>query len=244
MANVKRPFMRSKSLGNVFKRKKEPAYQSWDEEDSSLLGAVSSESPQPPPREIVHFQKKETTDIAPQEDRIQFQPDDVRLGDCFYLGSYEMTGLTIRGRGCIDHPAGHIWHQTQEENQRRRKPSLPSALPLDTSFRPKYVRLVAGKDDLQVFDNYTNECLIDFSYHKISFVGTHPKHTRLFAYIAVAKGKRTPFCHAFKCEDQASATETANTLSKVFDTKVKELMTLKQQTQMIQVDVYSATVVN
>lgn len=52
------------------------------------------------------------------------------LVECFYLGSTDMTGLEIKGRGCIDYPAGLIWEQSQQdtriESQKGRIPGPPN----------------------------------------------------------------------------------------------------------------------
>lgn len=156
-----------------------------------------------------------------------------------------MTGMSVQGRGCIDGPSAQIWEQTQEP-QKRRKNSLPPSLESSTtSFKPKYVRLVATASYLQIYDCYSNELLIEFNYEKISFVGTHPKYQRLFAFIAVAQGKKTPFIHVFKCEDELSASNTACTLSNIFQRKIRELLEARdqRQKQIIQIN-SSATVVN
>lgn len=248
MANVKKPFIRSVSIGNVFKRKRNNPYLHWQDEDSLL-------DDERPPNQNPAIQSREENIGAPLGDWQSTNQTDgdadtpsasttpvttptelditltgtvdgegIHLTDSFYLGSYDMTGMTIRGRGCIDFPAGYLWENTQENTHRRRKNSLPNKF---DSYRPKYVRLVAGKNDLQVFDCYTNNLIVEFGYNTIAFVGTHPKHTRLFAFIAQAKGKRTPFCHAFKCEDKETATTTANTLSSVFQKKVEEMKTIQ-----------------
>ena len=283
MANVKRPFIRSVSIGNVFKRRRNP-YQPWQDEDSlldeerppnqnpavqfteenigaplgdwqstnqtdsgvttppasttlteldiTLTGSVTTPPASTTPTELdITLTGSVTTPPAsttPTELDITLtgsvNGEGIQLTDCFYLGSYDMTGMTIRGRGCIDFPAGYLWENTQENTQRRRKNSLPTKF---DSYRPKYVRLIAGKNDLQVFDCYSNNLTVEFGYNTIAFVGTHPKHTRLFAFIAQAKGKQTPFCHAFKCEDKESASTTANTLSNVFQKKVEEMKTIQ-----------------
>ena len=152
---------------------------------------------------------------------------------------YDMTGLGIRGRGCIDFPAGHLWERTQEDWQKRRKSSLPARVEPD--YKPRYVRLVAAMNELKVYDCHTSKLLLEFDYKNISFVGTHPKYTRLFAFIAVAKGMHVPFCHGFKCQDIESAENTANTLSSVFDRKSKEMSAARLQ-QKIQVDIHTAVV--
>lgn len=149
------------------------------------------------------------------------------LTDCFYLGSYDMSGRAIKGRGCIDEPAALIWKQTQQDTGpqgrvMRRKHSLPS-LAL-TDCRPKYIRIVLTSEELKVVDNYSEEVLVSFCYRWISFTGTHPKHTRMFCFIAWEPKRKTPYCHAFKCEDATSAKATALELSNVFKRKCQELL--------------------
>ena len=248
MANVKKPFIRSVSIGNVFKRRRNP-YQPWQDEDSLLdEKRPPNQNPSIQFREenigttLGNWQSTNQTDsgvattppasttpaTTPTELDITLtgsvDGEGIQLADCFYLGSYDMTGMTVRGRGCIDFPAGYLWENTQENTQRRRKNSLPTKF---DSYRPKYVRLIAGKNDLQVLDCHSNNLIVKFEYNTIAFVGTHPKHTRLFAFIAKAKEKQTPFCHAFKCEDKESASTTANTLSNIFQKKVEEMKTIQ-----------------
>ena len=248
MANVKRPFVRTMSLGSMFRRRKEPAYQFWEDEDSlldedAIKPVARRRAATEPQKPVIQF-REETLPMNLQLEDAD-SPDGTgsertHLADCFYLGSYDMTGLTIKGRGCIDYPAGQIWEQTQEDNkQGRRKHSYAS---LEGSCKPRYVRLIACSDELQIYDYYTNERIIKFNYRTISFVGTHPKHTRLFSFVAVQSERRTPFCHAFKCEDVSSASNTAFMLSSEFQRKNKELQA-KQQQRTIQVEA-SATFVN
>lgn len=254
MANVKKPFIRNVSLGNVFKRRKDTPYQSWEEEDSLL------DEERPPishQKADVQFRDESIgTSIKDRRSSPTDQPDSgittppatspatsplqldatlpatlagsvnegLQLADCFYLGSYDMTGMTIRGRGCIDYPAGLLWENTQEYSQKGRKNSVPTKF---DSYKPKYVRLVASRNELQVLDYYSNNPLVEFEYNTIAFVGTHPKYHRLFAFIAQAKGKRTPFCHAFKCEDRQNASDTANTLSSIFHKKIEDMRTVQ-----------------
>lgn len=285
MANVKRPFMRSYSLGGVFKRKRTP-YQPWEEDalldvdtapggpDESPVRHEGGESrrvasPGPSRGEAAHDAVDEEVEETDADDSVwrteeetrsptAIPPGSTHLVDCLYLGACDMTGHAIRGRGCIDEPAGRIWEHTQEK---RRKNSLPSSFRLGSggshdpypnleslTFGRKFVRLFAGKDSLLVFDESTSELTGEFSYRRISFVGTHPKHSRLFAFIAEGKGRRTPFLHAFKCEDKTSASDTANKLSTVFEKKIAELLAesdrlqadVKQQT--IEVDVHATIV--
>ncbi len=267
MANVKKPFMRSYSLGSVFKRKRGTPYHLCEEDALLDTGAIDSPTlgdgngrPMTSPTHA-HRQLSVSHDLDEQEDREEtdsvwrkegsrspsaIAPGSTQLVDCFYLGACDMTGRTIRGRGCIDDPAGRIWEHTQEK---RRKNSLPSSFRVQGStgntFSPKYVRLAAGKDDLQIFDDIANELIEDFSYRRISFVGTHPKYNRLFAFIAEGKGSHTPYLHAFKCEDKSSASDTATALSTVFEKKIAELLAESDRLQgepkpqTIRVDVHA-----
>ena len=150
------------------------------------------------------------------------------LVECFYLGSSDMTGLEIKGRGCIDSPAATIWNQSQHQEKPKRKPSWSSkqqngSTP-SNSLKPRYVKLVTGESALLVVDYTTDELIIKFDYRKISFVGTHPKYTRLFAFIAESSEVPVPFCHAFKCEDRDSAKQTACSLADVFHKKIQEIL--------------------
>lgn len=257
MASVKRPsFVRSYSLGHVFSRRKRlPSYEAWvDCEADSLIEAATDSSAFPGgggPRSLtLPLDRLHSVDIkvlGSKEDRSSFDGGGVgardndgiavplspteaglTLADCFYLGSLEMSGMNIKGRGCIDQPAALIWERTQElpDDTRRRKNSLPNRnSKLNASGysgkHPKYVKLVASNDELQVYDCFTNELMVEFEYRDISFIGTHPKYTRLFSFIAQAKGKRAPYCHAFKCEDEACAEGIACKLSDVFQSKAK-----------------------
>lgn len=161
---------------------------------------------------------------------------EMSLIECFYLGSSEMTGMEIRGRGCIDGPAGFIWEHSQQDRKPKRKNSWPmkhhdsAACTVSvSSFKPRYVRLVTGPDALQVYDDASNQVIAQFNYRKIAFVGTHPKYTRLFAFIAESTtAAAAPFCHAFKCEDVACAKQTACALSDLFNKKIQELLRSKK----------------
>lgn len=157
------------------------------------------------------------------------EADQFTLADCFYLGSYDMTGRVVKGQGCIDEPAAHIWRQTQncssgdgsiKRRSLQRKNSLPSSL---HDYRPKYVRLVACCEDLRIVDNHTEETLVAFNYRRISFTGTHPKYSSLFCFIAWENKQRTPYCHVFKCESAVCATSTSHELSRVFQRMIREL---------------------
>ena len=160
-----------------------------------------------------------------------------------------------------------VWQQTQQSdstgsssggNKPRRKNSWSSrqkhesatsrGLTSSTSgaasqsgeYTPRYVRLIAGHEELEISDNHTGEKVNSFNYRKISFVGTHPKYMRLFAFVAETSDKKV-FCHAFKCESRESADKTACGLSDVFQRKIKEIQAKKQQTIEITA---SATVVD
>ena len=250
MASANKPFRRVTSL---FKKKETP-YQTWEDEDS--LCEVDVGPPEPKP--VVQFQKDyalEATDIHSDSEHSATAsciPSREKLLECFYLGSYEMTGLSIKGRGCIDNPAGHIWEQTQANDKQkpRRKNSWSSKQTYDPNtttsntalrFNPRYVKMVAGTNELEVYNNSNGELIIDFKYKTISFVGTHPKYTRLFAFIAQTSGRSpSAFCHAFKCEDKESAKKIACALSDVFQRKIEELQAKKQKIEVTS----SLTVVN
>jgi hypothetical protein len=170
-----------------------------------------------------------------QERALKPTPDQ-NLIECFYLGSTDMSGLEIKGRGCIDYPAGIIWERSQQQDRKpRRKNSLPTKYQHDSTlttnaFKPRYVKLVTGADALEVHDNSTDEFITQFSYRKISFVGTHPKYTRLFAFIAESPTS-PPFCHAFKCEDKSCAKTAACSLSDLFHRKIQELLKIEVTAQ-------------
>ena len=211
----------------VFKRRRQTPYQTWfeDNEDEytcqTSLIEVDLECTLEQPTEKIHFLLGEDeTDSRLPTGRLygSIDKDEQVLLDCFYLGSHSMVGRNITGRGCIDAPAAQIWRQTQETKSVRRKSSLPA------EYRPKYVRLVAGKEELKVVDNYSEDTLVKFSYRWISFTGTHPKYSRMFCFIAWESKNKTPYCHAFKCEDEVSAKEAALQLSKVFQRKCREIM--------------------
>ena len=223
-------------LDRVFKRRRDHSYHTWteDHEDSEeSTGLIEVHN--------VECNVSERARFLLGEDMVDHgmcrtsylygatSGEEQILLDCFYLGSYDMTGRTIKGRGCINEPGAVIWKQTQQEatissstGKMRRKNSLPSLALHDC--RPKYVRLVAGRDDLKVVDNYTEEILVSFSYRWISFTGTHPKYNRMFCFIAWEPKNRTPYCHAFKCEDATSARSTALNLSNVFKRKCQEFL--------------------
>jgi hypothetical protein len=209
--------------------KKRPSYQSWNEmqdegEQCTNLIQVECTVNETATRFLLG---EDFTDGTCRTYSYGATLDEQVLADCFYLGSYDMTGRSVTGRGCINEPAAMIWKQTQMETtgstkKMRRKNSLPSSTL--HACRPKYVRLVACPDDLKVVDNYTEEILVSFSYRWISFTGTHPKYNRMFCFIAWEPKNRTPYCHAFKCEDACSARTSALDLSDVFKRKCEEIL--------------------
>ena len=274
-------FRRMPSFGEMFKVRKAKGYQQWEADDDSgdplmsnsepalLLGGGGAGAP------ATQFREDNN---SPDYDS-SFEPSapwiSEILAECFYLGSYDMEGLSIRGRGCIDYPAGYVWQQTQQSdssksssssssggNKPRRKNSWSPRQKYDSAatrgftrstsgaphtsqstsseYTTRYVRLVAGHDELEILDNNTAEKVNTFNYRKISFVGTHPKYTRLFAFVAETPQKKV-YCHAFKCESKESADKTACGLSDVFQRKIKEIQAKKQQTIEITA---SATVVD
>ena len=235
--SVKKPFKRSVSFGGVFKRRKDAGYSACDGESEEL---ITEESPclimrKASPLESP-VESEEETEVFLDGEAVGLSTscasaEGLRLTDCFFLGSYDMEGLCVTGRGCIDDPAGQIWTRTQEQFKPKRQNSLPARLPQSTDRvkvrpeRPKYVKLVATRNNLRVVDDRTDELVAEFSYKKISFVGTHPKHAQLFAFIGQPRGSASLFCYAFKCDGAASATKAANTLSRVFQERIKELKT-------------------
>lgn len=249
MASANKPFRRIASFGEKFKVRKSKGYQHWEEEgDDDPL--VTNSEPTFLATPATLFQEdsnspdcEDPAELGRGEDT--WTPE--ILAECFYLGSYDMAGLSIRGRGCIDYPAGYVWQHTQQTEagsssglyKPRRKNSwsprqkydsgMPSQTtsPVGGNYKTRYVRLVAGHEELEVLDNHTGEKFNSFNYRKIAFVGTHPKHTRLFAFVAESSGKKV-FCHAFKCESKEAADKTACGLSNVFQKKVKEIQAKKQ----------------
>lgn len=223
-----RPFQRLSSLVRRRNRHQDTPYQTWEEDEVD-----ADENDMKDKQQVVEFPALSPEPITEDQDRILkltcVEPQH-SLVECFYLGSTDMTGLEIRGRGCIDKPAGNIWEQTQDRKPRR-KNTWPVRHQHDTAassgFKPRYVKLVTGPDALQVHDNSSNQLITQFSYRKISFVGTHPKYTRLFAFIAESTEMSVlakPFCHAFKCEDKDCAKQAACALSDVFNKKIQELL--------------------
>lgn len=230
MSSTTKPFRRISSLVKLRNRHQGTPYQAWEEEqvDQPDSATVSNNNGQ----EVVEFPALSPTEPADEDQDRILKPTCVlpehSLIECFYLGSADMTGLEKRGRGCIDKPAANIWEQTQD-GKPKRKNYLPVKQHTSSSsgFKPRYVKLVTGPNALQVHDNASNQLIMQFSYRKISFVGTHPKYTRLFAFIAEASETPTPaapFCHAFKCEDRDSAKQAACSLSDLFNQKIQELL--------------------
>ena len=144
------------------------------------------------------------------------------LVECFFLGLHEMEGRFVTngvpyGRGCIDLPAGELWERTVC--------GAGKTAAVEEAFhtvRPRYVKLVAFRDELEMREVGTNEKMATFLYCLIPFVGTHPKYSSLFAFVAHEKGKKTPSCFAFKCEDKLSACATAKQLDGVFHRRYTE----------------------
>lgn len=228
-----KPFRRITSLVKLRNRHQGTPYQAWEEDeqlDQPDSATVSNNNGQA----VVEFPALSPTEPANEDQDKILGPTCVRpehsLVECFYLGSANMSGLEIRGRGCIDRSAANIWEQTQDRKPKR-KNSWPMRHQYDSAasngFKPRYVKLVTGPSALQVHDNSSNQLITQFSYRKISFVGTHPKYTRLFAFIAEASETPTPFCHAFKCEDKDSAKQAACALSDLFNKKIQELLKSK-----------------
>lgn len=227
-------YSRSSSLGNMFKKRQPLGYQPWDENSSADI-LLADENP------------AEDVDAADSNIMYPSRSVDLQQGvslvECFYLGSHDMEGREVRGRGCIDTVAGELWQQTQEDPSRKRRRSLHGRR---EAFTPRYVKLVAGKDHLQMRDEYSSQVIAAFPYCLISFVGTHPKYERLFAFIAHEKGKSTPFCYAFKCEDRQSACTTAQQLDGVFHQRCRELQILARPSESVvtcqQLDYYNSVV--
>ena len=212
----------------VFKRKAS-SYQTWQEEENegyrctdSLIEADTDAYNTP-----MSSVNEETDGSFTTYGSVA--GDERMLLECFYLGSFNMSGRVVTGRGCIDEPAAQIWQHTQEECKakgRIGRKNSSSNLPLEfIECKPKYIRLVAGKDHLKVVDQYSEQTLLTFSHRCISFTGTHPKYSKMFCFIAWEPKNKTPYCHAFKCEDGLAAKACALKLSDIFKRKSKELMT-------------------
>lgn len=248
-----KPLLRFSSLVRR-KDKQETPYQTWQEEDDEDVpdGPRSARTPTTPTNPVVEFTAIAFSSPEPLTDtdnglqrqgslcrRERLKADE--LLECFYIGSYDMTGLAIRGRGCINLPASIIWQHSQDQDRKPRRVGSWSGRQQHSStssrrtslgaagVKPRYVKLVTGADSLHVQDQGTEEVVMVFSYRKISFVGTHPKYNRLFAFIAETQNLATTFCHAFKCENATSAKKAACMLSDVFQKKIQELV--RQATQ-------------
>lgn len=222
--------LRTNSLGSMFKKKSAASYQTWvDEEDVDGLLEEEEE-----PRSLAQGGRGgEGSADEGSNEAVDLQSG-LSLVECFYLGAYEMEGRSIRGRGCIDTPAGELWEKTQEEaggkKRRRSSRNAASKEASGCSSRPRYVKLVAVKDELEMRDVYSDEKVTSFRYRQISFVGTHPKYNRLFAFVAHEKGRKIPSCYAFKCEDKLSACTTAQQLDGVFHQRCSELLSASHTT--------------
>ncbi len=208
-------------LRNSFKKHKTP-YQSWEDEDS-VLDYDIHDQPAPPVQDALAREARHAKGFT----------------ECFYLGSFDMSGRAVTGRGCIDMPAATIWTQSQEDSSKpRRKNSLKHSpdlrVPLNNLVSvckpPQFVRLVATADDLEVYNDSTRELTSQFSFSKISFVGTHPKYSKLFVFIGVPKDSQTPFCHVFKCVNKEKADYTAESLSDIFSRKIQAIQVVKPVT--------------
>lgn len=103
MANVKRPFRRTGSLRGMFNRKRETPYQSWEDEDSLLEEGTDQCSERTAGLRRLEFREdspqSEERDGSSGSNVTEAAGSELPLGDCFYLGRYDMTGLGIRGRG-------------------------------------------------------------------------------------------------------------------------------------------------
>ena len=219
--------------GSLFRKKAaRPIYQSWVDEEEEVDGLLQEEPKPARPLRSPDSALEEggRVDIGVEAADLS---EGLTLVECFFLGSHEMEGRLIRGRGCIDLPAGELWERTQEDGggkRRRRsvrgagKAAAVAAGGAEEAARPRYVKLVAVRDELEMRDVGTNEKMATFLYCQISFVGTHPKYSRLFAFVAHEKGKKTPSCFAFKCEDKLSACATAEQLDGVFHRRCTELL--------------------
>lgn len=221
-------------LSSLVRKTKRTPYQCWEEEEEDTdIGVVdfTARSPEPLTPTGVNGQER-----VPQFGHKMKLEAEYELAECFYLGSYEMAGLEIQGRGCINLPAATIWQQSQDQDKKPRRMGSWSgrqkhgnSVAACSCVKPRYVKLATGPNSLHVQDQGNNEVIMEFSYKKISFVGTHPKHTRLFAFIAESSSTPAPFCYAFKCEDGASAKKMACMLSDVFHKKIQELVLQSMQ---------------
>ena len=249
MAATKRSsFRRMGSIGEMFKVRKNKGYRQWEDdgEESLLTNSEPALLGGAPANQFKEDDPDFDDSLEPRSSEGGAWVTEI-LAECFYLGSYDMAGLGIRGRGCIDYPAGYVWQQTQQSeasssgglHKPRRKNSwsprqkyesscqTPQSSSVGGAYKTRYVKLMADREELALLDNNTGEKFNSFNYRKISFVGTHPKYLRLFAFVAESADKKV-FCHAFKCESKEAADKTACGLSDVFQRKVKEIQAKKQ----------------
>ena len=153
--------------------------------------------------------------------------------DCFYLGSQDMTGQPIQGKGCLRPPIENVWSLTQEGKVRRRSTKQPPHNSGSTS-RPKsppnpdceegvpnlskikFVQIQAGPDTISVSDCNSNEMIIEFSINRVATCGRHLGLPQSFAFVAREGSGSTPFCHVFKCDDDETSKTLAEAMDKVF----------------------------
>lgn len=151
--------------------------------------------------------------------------------DCFYLGSQDMTGLPIQGRGCLQLPIEHVWNLTQEgkvrRNSTKQRPHSsgstepPKSPPIGEGGVPnlsniKFVQLQAGPDAITVRDCTTSEVIITFSVRRVATCGRHLAYPKSFAFVARENPGSTPFCHVFKCDDIETCKDLAVAMDKLF----------------------------
>ena len=216
--------------GSLFKKKQArgAGYQSWAAEEGDGLLEDEPTPARPLRSPDSALEDGGSIDVGVEATDLG---EGLSLVECFYLGAHEMEGRSIRGRGCIDSPAGELWERTQEDaGFLRRRRSLRGSTKVrggstscEETARPRFVKLVAVRDELEMRDAGSGEKMASFRYCQISFVGTHPKYSRLFAFVAHESGEKVPSCYAFKCEDKLSACATAEQLDEVFHQRCAEL---------------------
>lgn len=153
--------------------------------------------------------------------------------DCFYLGSQDMTGLPIQGKGCLQLPIEKVWNLTQEAKVRRNSTKQPPHSGGSTN-RPKsspnpdseegvpnlsnikFVQIQAGPDTISVRDCTTSEMIITFSVHRVATCGRHQAYPKSFAFVARENPGTTPFCHVFKLDDVETSKSLAVAMDKLF----------------------------
>lgn len=153
--------------------------------------------------------------------------------DCFYLGSQDMTGQPIQGRGCLRPPIENVWSLTQEGKVRRSSTKQPPHSSGSTN-RPKsppnpdreegvpnlskikFVQIEAGPDAISVSDCNSNETIIAFSVNRVATCGRHLGLPQSFAFVARESSGSTPFCHVFKCDDDETSKTLAEAMDKIF----------------------------